>query len=644
MLQSIRDRLTGPIVWFVIGLICIPFAFWGIESFRSGSKEPPLAKVGDQEITQAEFRQGYDQRYQQLQAMMGDAFRPQMIDQARFRKGVLDDMVQESVMRQYTQAAGYRASDAAVFDYLSSVPAFQENGKFSAQVYRDLLARRGMNAQTFEAQLRSSLVVDQLRESVIDSAFVSPQEAELAYRLALQSREIALATLPVEALKAGVQVSDAQVAEHYEANSSRYMAPERLKIAYIELDLEKLKPAGSLGADALKALYEAEKDSRFATPEERRARHILISFGADKAASKAKIEALAAQIKGGADFAELARKNSDDTGSKAGGGELGWVKRGMMVKSFEDALYALAPQQVSAPIETEFGWHLIQLEELKAPDIRPFSDSAVQAELLEVYRQRDAEKRFQEKSEQLEQLAFENAGSLEPVAQALELKVETTDWFTRAGGPGILANEAVREAAFSNEILNDGDNSKPLSAGPNRVVVLRKAEYEAPRQRAVAEVTDAIKEELRIAGAETAAKAKLQALLKAVREGQAFADAAAAAGASVQDAIALTRAATTPERAVVDAAFRLPRPADGKPTAGQVALANGDLAVILLKKVDEPTADAEAVKAGQKQLRDAVAGAEFGAVRKVLEKEIKVEVMQNANSDTAPVEGGNPGS
>ncbi len=640
MLQSIRDRLSGPIIWFVIGLICIPFAFWGIQSFRGGSADPIVAKVGDHEITQAEFRQGYDQRYQQLQSLLGDNFRPEMIDTARFRQNVLDDMVQEQVLRQYARDAGYRATDAAVFDYLGSVPAFQENGRFSVQIYRDLLARRGMQAQAFESQMRQSLVIDQLRESVIDSAFVTDQEALLVRRMEAQSRDIGVAVLPIARLKDQMSADDAQIKTRYESDKSRYQAPERLKLAYIDLDMAELPKAANPGPEVLKAAYEAEKDSRFTGSEERHARHILVSFGADKAASKAKIEKIAALLKGGANFADTAKQNSDDTGSKPQGGDLGWIKRGTMTQSFEKALFDLKAGETSEPVQTEFGWHLIRLDEIKPPTLRPFEAADVQSELLEVYQQREAEKRFQELSEKLEQLAFENPASLEPVAKALELPIKTTDWFARTGGKGIASEESVRTAAFSPEILKDNENSKPLSAGVGHVVVVRKSEYEAPRQRSLQEVVEQVREDVKVELAKAQISTKATALQAALRGGESLESAAAAQGADVVYNAPVRRRDSAPERAVLDAVFKLPRPAAGTPGVGQVTLANGDLAVLLLRSVEDPSL-ATPNPTERKQLRDVVAGAEFTALRKVLEGDFKIKI-ENPPAEAAtpaPAEG-----
>lgn len=626
MLQSIRDRLTGPIVWFVIGLICIPFAFWGIESFRTDGGDPVVAQVGDQEITQAQFRAGYEQRYRQLQQLLGENFSPDMIDQARLRQNVLDDMVQESVMRQYTREAGYRASDAAVFGYLSSIPQFQQDGKFSAQIYKDLLARQGMQPQRFESQLRESLVIDQLRESVVDSAFVTPAEAQLAYRISAQSRDVAVAVVSADKFRDQVSVSQEQIAQRYEEQKSRFKAAERIRLAYVELDLAALPPAQNPGAEVLKVMYDAEKDSRFSTAEERKARHILVSFGADKSAAKRKIEQIAAQLKGGADFAEIARAQSDDTGSRQAGGDLGWVRRGMMTASFEEALFGLPQGQLSEPVETEFGWHLIRVDEIRQPTVKSFDDPEVQSALLALFQAREAEKRFQELSEKLEQLAFENPAALEPVAQALGLQVKTTDWFTRDSGTGIAAQDAVRQAAFSGEVLDDNENSRPLPIGENRIAVVRKAEYEAPRQRTLEEVAETIRSELQAEAAKAQAALKAGQLMTALAGNEPLAEAAAASGAEIVHDGSLKRDSTAVDRAIVEAVFRLPRPADHQPQLRQVDLANGDIAVVALRKVEDPAAEAGGAQSETARLRDAVAGAEFLALREAIEKRVKVQI------------------
>lgn len=632
MLQNMRDRLTGPFVWFIVGIIVIPFAFFGIETFRSGGADPTVAKVGDQKITQSQFRAGSEQRMQQLQSLMGENFRPDLIDQTRFRQSVLDDMVQESLLRQHVRKAGYRASDAALFDTLSSIPAFQENGKFSSEAYRSRLAAQGYSPARFEAQMRDSLVIEQMREGILASAFVTAAATAQSYRLDQQQRWLAYALFEPARYLPQIRVDDAQVQELYETQQTRFQSPERLRVEYVELALDALPEAAPPTAEYLRSIYEADKATRFATAEERRARHILINFGADKDAARQRLEALAAKIGKGADFASFAGSHSEDPGSKNKGGDLGWIKRGQMLEKFEQALFALAPGEVSEPVETEFGWHLIKLEELRAERTEAFDDPKVQADLLKVYRQRDAQRRFQELSEKLEQIAFESPSSLDPAVKGLGLQLKTSDWFTRTAGEGIAALAPVREAAFSEDVLGSGENSRPLAAGDNRVVVLRKHEYEAPRQKALQEVAALIREELKQKAARAQADSEASAAQATLKEGRPLEQAARNRGA-VFKAPGLVRRSGAPgvDGKILETLFRLPHPEKDQASSALVTLANGDVALIATTAVQDAAwtdaADADRQRETARA-REAAAGAEFAAYRAELQKRATVKIME----------------
>ena len=641
MLQEIRDRLTGWLVWVVVGLIGVPFALWGVESFFTGNTDPVVVKVGSQEITQSQFRAGYEQRFQQFQAMMGERFRADMFDQNKFRKAVLDDMTQESMMRQYVRQSGYRAGDAALLKYLSSIPAFQKDGQFSTDAYRAALSRQNLTPQKFETQLRDSLEIDQIRQAVIETAFVTEADVTDAYRVANEQRSLSYAVLDAAKYLPQVTVTDDQIKSRYETDKSKYMAPERIKLAYVELSIEALAKANAPTADVLKVIYNAEKDSRFSTPEERKASHILVALGADKAVAKKKIEEYAAKLKSGTNFAELAKSVSDDTGSKGQGGDLGWIKRGgMMSEQFEKPLYALSKVgEISEPVQSQYGWHLIRLDEVKAAKTRAFEEPAVQTELADLYRQRELQKRFQEQTDKLEQLAFENPASLDAVTKALNVQVQTTEWFTRAGGDGVASNDAVKQAAFSKEVVGDGDNSKPITLAPGKVVVIRKAEYEAPRQKPLTEVIETVRNDLRNEEARAKAQTEATQMAAAARAGQAPAELATARGLALKAPGLIRRDNSTEDRALVTALFRLPRPKQGSVSASDIKLANGDSAVVVLTTVQDapwPATDPAAVTNAQQQLRDGLAGAEFNSYRKSIEKQIKVKVINPPVQEAAP--------
>lgn len=636
MLQQIRDSLTGWVTWFIVGLIVVPFAFWGIESFKTGGGDPVIVKVGDQKIQQSQFRAAYDQRYQQMQAMLGANFRADQFDQKRFQQAVLSDLEQESMLRQYAHAEGYRATDAALFNYLSTIPAFQDQGKFNTETYKSALSRIGKSPQVFEDDLRDALVIEQMREAVIQTSFLTDAQAEQLARLVQQQRWLSYGLFDSAKYRDQVQVSDEQVKARYEQDKSKYMAPERIKLAYVELSLDSLPKAQAPTDDVLKVLYDAEKDSRFSTAEQRRARHILINFGADKAKAKEKIEKLAAQLKAGASFEQLAKDHSDDSGSKAQGGELGWIQRGQMVEKFEKKVYALKAGETSEPVETEFGWHLIQLEEIKPASTQPFSSPEVRQQLVELYQTREQQRHFQEKSEKLEQLVFENPASLDVAAKDLGLTIQTTDWLTRAGGPGIGANEAVKQAAFSTEVVKDGDNSKPINIGDNRLVAIRKAEYEAPRQKPLEEVIETVRADAVASAAQAKAKADAVEVLTQAKAGTPLAEAIKAKGIELQSPGLIKRDDKATDRQIVQALFKLARPEPGKTQFGEVDLANGSVAVIALSAVQDGGADAAdaEVQRLRGQMRDMLAGSEFGGFRESVAKEIKVKVVNPLEAAT----------
>ena len=635
MLQNMRESMSGPVAFFIVGLIAVPFAFWGLDQFNTGGGDPTLAKVGDTKITQSQFQRGYQQRYQQLVSLMGENFRADLIDQQRFQNTVLQDMIDESLLRQFVEDRGYRVSDGELFEFIKSIPSFQQDGKFNTETYRSALARQGSTPAQFEQRVRDSLEIEQMRTGVIGSAVVTESDLALSYRLRNQQRFLSHVSFKAQAYQDQVEISDDDVADYYDRNRAQFTAPERIKLAYVELDLESLPKAESPSADVLRTIYDAERNNRFTTPEERLARHVLIKFGADKAAAKSKAEGLAKQLADGASFADLAKEHSEDSGSKDDGGSLVWVRRGQMVDGFEQALFDLDEGQVSGVVETEFGFHLIKLEELRAGQVQAFEDEAVQQQLLALYERRDNERRFQELSDQLEQIAFESPDSLEPVSEALDLKVQQTGWFTRGGGAGIAADSQVKEASFSAEVLA-GENSRPLRLSATRTLVIRKQEYEAARQRALDEVAESVRNRLRTERARAAAKADADAALARVQGGEALEAVAKDLGLELTSTGLIEQSNREVDPAIVRKLFTMPRPGEGNSSFAIAATADGGAAVLALSAVqDGQVADAdEATRATEQQrLRDALAGAEFTAYRGAIRDQLSVKLLQQPGSD-----------
>jgi peptidyl-prolyl cis-trans isomerase D len=639
MLQTIRDRLTGPIIWVVVILIVVPFAFWGIQSFRGGGTDPTVAEVAGIKITQSQFRREYEQQYQQFAQMMGEHFNPEMLNTPRFRKGVLDRMIEDTALREYAHDAGYRTADAQLLDQIRAIPAFQKDGAFSADAYRQALAARGQTPEGFEAQVRNGLTTEQLREALTGSAFVGAGSVTVQRTVEHEKRSFDYARIEPAKFLAQVQVTDAQTHAEYDAHKDRYQSPERVKLAYVELALDKLPKPATPSADVLKAVYEAQKSTRFSTPEERHAQHILITFGADKEAARKKTAELVAKLRQGGDFAAVAKAESDDPGSKTAGGDLGWVRHGMMVPAFENALFAMKAGEISDPVESPYGWHIIKLDEVRPAKVKPFEEADVQKQLTEEFQKKDAAQRFQDAADKLEQLAFENPSSLDPVAKALDLTVQTTDWLTRTTTDGIAKTPAVRDAAFSASVLNDGENSKPLQAGPDTLIVIRKLAREAPRQLSFDEVSAQVRDQLRNDGAKAKAAAAADALEAALKQGQAIDAAAKAQGLTVTPVNDAERMQQGIDAALLTEVFKLPRPAAGAASVGRASLPQDATAVIALRSVKAPDAvpaddpDSRRIAAN---LRDSEGGAEFEAYLAALQDKLGVKVI----ADPSQVQGG----
>ena len=634
MLQSIRDKVTGYVAIGVIFLITIPFSFWGIDSYFTASDNPEVAEVGGVEITKSELDRAYDQQLQQLRRLMGESFREDQLNPESFRRDVLDNLIQQKALEIYIHKSGLAVDDGTVSAYVRNLPVFQVDGQFSQQTYLSLLSRQGLSPAAFENDVRASLAVDQIREAVLESAFLSGAVVANTYRLLQQKRELSYLRFEADALKSEVAVSDADVQKRYERDTVSYSLPERVKLSYVLLDKSAYDNEPPPEEAMLRDMYETEKSARFSKPEQRRARHILIRVDDDTSDEQAreKLQNLASQIEGGADFAELAKSSSEDPGSRDKGGALDPVTRGMLDPAFEDALFALEPNQVSDPLRTDFGWHLIRLEEVIAAAVLPFEDAQVQEELSTLYQTKMREEHFRQDVERMGQLAYEHDASLDAVAEGLGLPLQQTDWVTRNKGEGIAANAAVRQSAFSDEVLQDGYNSRVLDLDSTRKLVVRVAEHEAARVRPIEEVRDDIVEELKTEGARALARERgLQALEK-LRNGASLSALSQGAGVSMKQVGMVGRDSEALDVEAIEMLFSMPRPVDGKPSRQGLVLSNGDFAVVQMGKVEDPdfSSVAEAERRNtERNLKDRIAGAEFEAFLAALREELDVEIHEN---------------
>ncbi len=615
MLQFIRERAQSWIAWVIVTLLIIPFALWGINQYFDGGKEIPAAKVNDIEIPQQRLQQAFYQQQQRLREMLGANYRPEMFPEEQMRQQVLDGLIEQELLVQTANDSGMRIGDALLAATIHGVPVFQQDGQFSQQAYEGALRTRGMVPAGFEADLRRDMLTQQLYAGIARSDFATPAERRAMQQLLGQQRDIGFLLLPLADFVAKAQVGKEEIQAFYDAQGALFMQPEQVSVAYLELSAAHISKGITVGEDELRARYQAQL-TNYTTPEERHARHILIRVeaGADAAteqAARAEADKLLVQLRGGASFEDVARKSSQDPGSAAEGGDLGFFGRGVMDKAFEDATFALKPKELSEPVRSAFGYHLIRLEAVRGGDTKPFA--AVREQILDEIRTERAEQQFYEQAEQLANLTYEHPDTLEEAAQQLALPVLKSEPFTRRGGSGLLANPKLVNAAFSEDVLARGNNSEAIDVERNHMVVLRVLQHQPEMRRPLDSVREEIITRLRRDKAADAAREAAAALQQQLQQGGDPVLVAKGARAKWQRTEGVSRESATIEPAVLRRVFAMPRPEAGQVRWEQAVTASGDIAVVALYAVrDGEVLDGEDGTAGD--LERAAGDAAFAAV------------------------------
>ena len=592
MLQHIREGVGRWIAIAILGLIAVTFVFFGIDFSLVGPSF--AARVNGEPIPLLEF----ERALQAQQAEYADLYRMEFTEdlQQELRASVLERLVRNEALLQRAEAAGFGVSDAQLTAAIRERPEFQVDGEFSIDLYRARLLSEGMPPTAFEALLRDQLELIELQNGIANSAFYTPTEYRRYIELYNQRREVGYANFAADAFAEDVEVTEEAMREHFAANAMRYQTEESVDLEYIEVLADELATDVEITEEALLAYYEEQQD-RFVTEERRRARHIL--FTGDDAEARAQ-DALA-RLEAGEDFAALAMELSDDPGTSAQGGDLGWVGRGLLVGPFEDTLFAMESGAVEGPVETNFGFHLIRLDEIDAGDVQPFEQ--VRDELAEELRLRESEDSFYSRATELADRAFDAFDELATVATQMELPLQTFAGFTRSGSVSPFADSAaVVQAAFSPEVLEQGQNSGPIELADDHVLVLRVSAHHPPAEQPFEAVRDEVEQALIRAEAERLAADAAQQFVEAFDPQADLAALAESLGGEWNAPVWIQRADSTLPTQIVATAYRLAKPQAGEPIVEPVPLASGDFAVLLLTNV-EP-GDVEAVT---QEERDAAA-------------------------------------
>ncbi|SDH79643.1 SurA N-terminal domain-containing protein [Pseudomonas panipatensis] len=623
MLQNIRDNSQGWIAKTIIGVVVVLMALTGFDAIiRATHHENVAAKVNGDDISIGELQQAEEMQRRQLQQRLGKDFDASSLDEKLLKDAALKGLVERKLLIQAAQADKFAFSQQQIDQLILQTPEFQVDGKFSADRFDQVVRQMGFNRLQFRQMLEQEMLIGQLRAGIVGTGFVTDTELQSFARLEKQTRDFATLTFKADPSKA--KVEDADIKSYYEAHKSEFMSPEQVVIDYIELKKSSFFAQVSVKQEDLEAQYQKEIAG---LSEQRDAAHILVEVNAKQtdAQAKAKIEEIKARLAKGEDFAKLAKEQSNDTGSAASGGDLGYAGRGVYDPAFEEALYALKSKgDVSAPVRTQYGWHLIKLLGVQAPEVP--SLASLKPKLEQDLKSQLVEQRFVDATKQLESSAYEASDLAQP-AQELGLKVETSKPFGREGGEGVAANRQVLQAAFSTEVLDDGANSGAIELDPDTVVVLRVKEHRKPEQETLEQVTSAIRQRLQREHAADAAKAQGEALLAGLREGKTPVT-QAQSGQTWKVVEAASRGQEGVEPLLLQAVFRMARPAKAdQPTFTGVTLGNGDYVLVRLNGISEPTAaPSDEEKAMYRRFLASRSGQEdFAAFRRQLQDQAKVE-------------------
>lgn len=585
MLQAMRNKMHGWPSIVLLGVCVFAMSFFGMEGYLTSSDNTSVAKVGKHEISQNDMQDRLNQLRQRATAEQGDQFDSSIFEKPETKLRVLNSMIDQQLLLKANEDLGLQVSDQAVRDYIAAIPAFQVDGHFDPTSYSAVLASQRKTPEMFESEVRSDLAVQLLPAAVDASTMISTADAERFLALRLQRRDLRYFVLPrPEASDA--PVTDAQIDGYYKAHLADYTNPERVSVKYIEVNSADLAAESAPSDEELRKRYADEKQ-RFVQPEQRLVSHILIDVPANATPAQQKAAlAEATEVATTAtpeDFAELAKQKSQDLGSKRQGGDLGWLEQGVTNPAFESAMLALQKGQISQPVLSPDGYHIIWLRDIRSGEAKPFEE--VRDQLVKEATTADKDRLYNEIAGKLSDNTYQNPSSLEPAAEALKLPIKETSLFSRTGGEGIAGNAKVVAAAFSDDVLGQGNNSGLIDLGSDHSVVIHVDKHLPTVAQPLTEVREDVRSKVVDERVAAAARKQAEALLARLEKGEAMDAVAGASKSSVTTIKDALRIQSNVPPAVRDQAFLLPHPVKGNPQYAAVDMSNGIYALLSVDKV-----------------------------------------------------------
>lgn len=588
MLQKIRESTQGIVSKILVGLLIAVFALWGVDRIAGNFiQSTPTLTVNGDEIQSLEIDKLVQSKTQEMLAKLGKDADPSKIDESQLRVAAVNELIQRKLLEQAAQANGMDVSVKAVDRRISQNPDFQIDGTYNAKRAAQVIQGAGYTPNSYRATLKQEIQLNQQLAAFTATGFSTPDQLARLAALVHQKRSMRYFVINTASFTDSVKVTDQEIQDYYQQHQSQFQQEEQVSIEYVELDKTKVMDEVTVTEDQVKAAYQDEV-AAYKAQTERRASHILwpATTPEELAAARKEATAVKAKLDAGADFAKMAEQYSKDTGSAKNGGDVGFTTGSSFDDKFEEALRGLSLNQVSDPVQTQFGIHLIKLTEMNETKVQPYE--ARKEALTHDLKQKAADTLYKSRLDELKTLAFESPDLSEP-ATRLKLVKQTSDLFSRTGGVGITANADVKKAAFAPEVLDQGLNSEVISLDADHSVVLRLKDHQSAQVRPLEVVRGEVEVILRQRKATEQAKTLGESLVGSMNKGDNI------DGLLLLQMLAwakldnVERVAANVNPEITDKAFTMPAPAAGKTLVNGFALRNGDYAVVELEKVTDGT-------------------------------------------------------
>ena len=628
MLQTMRDKSQGWTAKIIIAVIVLVFAVFGLETLRPGDGETQVASVDGEKISQRRLQEMTEQHRRVLIQRMGGQFDPSLIDDRLLQKLALDNLVQSALVRAQTARIGMDLPEELVDETIRSIPGFQVDGQYQPEQVARYLQSSGLSASRFRQLLSEELLSRQLSQGITQSEFITPYEQDNWRQLRYQTRDIGWAILSAAEARAAVQVSSDDIEDFYNRNKASFLSPEKVAVDYITLSRDQVARAITVSDEQIRTAYE----TRIAQLRQEAARQIGASMilleTTDEADAGAKAlekaDQLYDQLRKGGDFAALARQFSDDAESAAEGGDLGQVELGVFGEAFDKALSALAPGELSKPVQTDYGVMLLKRKDTSENALPTLAQ--LRDEIEKQLSEQMLDAAFADKARQLADISFEAADLAQP-AEQLQLKIEHTPLFGRTGSrKGLARHTQVIAAAFSDEVLDQGHNSKPLEIDKDTQVVLRIREHLAAAQKPLTSVRDDIEKRLRIEKADSQLRTRAGQLVASLSAGSKKPAADELPEWTQESAVSRQQNKKKLPPQVVTEAFRLPHPDKDLPSYGFTSVRNGDIALVRVSQVTPGTGPANSKTAPDRRQLQARANDLFAAYLQALHDKTDIRI------------------